>query len=128
MSGDLLNKARRDLKRIVTKGGFQVDIILRTVDGLKEVALKGIASKHWLSLDSDGMPINSKNAHISILESDLVEAGYQVRNQKNEVNLLNHRVIYADSTGNERTYVIKEWMPDETVGLIVCTLGDFNGS
>lgn len=125
MRGNLLNKARRDSKKYITKGGFQEDIVLKTTDGLTTLETTGFVSKHWVSFDTDGNSANSKNAHICLSEDELVLANYPVRNSQNEVHLLNHRVSTTDSSGLVKKYVIKEWYPDETLGLIVCILGDY---
>ena len=125
MSGNLLNKARRDSKKYVTKGGFQENIILETINGLVRIETTGFVSKHWINYDTDGSAVNSKNAHICLDEEQLVLLNYPVRNSQNEVHLYNHRVFTNDSSGVEKSYVIKEWFPDETLGLIVCILSDY---
>lgn len=124
MSGKLFQLAKRDAKFFVTKGGFEEDIELVTPTMDKKLSLTGLATKHWINFDSDGNPINSKNVHICIDESVLVANGYPVRNSKGEINLLKHQVSFLDSSGLKRTYVVRENFPDETLGLIVCILGD----
>jgi hypothetical protein len=126
MSGGLLNKARKDSKKYITKGGFQDDIVLKTIDGLKVINTTGFVSKHWINYDTDGLPANSKNAHICLDESDLVLQEYPVRNNQNEVSLMNHKVDAKDSSGVLKHYIIKEWFPNETLGLIVCILSDYD--
>lgn len=128
MSGNLLNRARRDSKRFITKGGFQENIVLKTTNGLISVETTGLASKHWINFDTDGSSVNSKNAHICIDEDALVLLGYPVRNSSNEVSLFNHRVLVPDSSGIIKEYLIKEWFPDETLGLIVCILSDYESN
>lgn len=125
MAGSLLNRARKDAKRYVTKGGFQETITLETSDGSMSIETTGFASKHWINFDTDGNAANSKNAHICLDEDKLVAAGYPVRNSDKEVYLLKHRVSVKDSSGEVKTYVIIESFPDETLGLIVCILGDY---
>ncbi|MCM8906772.1 hypothetical protein, partial [Tenacibaculum finnmarkense] len=110
---------------IITKGGFQVDIQLETANGDKIVDIKGLATKHFINYDSDGLPINSKNVHVNISEKDLTDLGYIVRNAKHEVALLNHKVRFKDSTDVVRSYKVSENYPDETLGLIVCILTSF---
>jgi hypothetical protein len=84
-----------------------------------------LTSKHHINFDSDGLPINSKNVHVSLDEADLVSQNYNPRNINNEVALINHLVNVKDSTGNLRNYVVIENFPDETLGLITCILGDY---
>lgn len=125
MSGNLMQLARRDSKFFVTSGGFEESITITTPSRDKTISLTGFATKHFINFDSDGNPINSKNVHICIDESVLVAQGYPVRNAKTEVTLLNHIVIYPDSTGVVKKYIIRENFPDETLGLIVCILNDY---
>lgn len=125
MAGNLLKLARKDAKNIITKGGFEVVIQLQTPTGDKIVDIKGFGTKHFINFDSDGLPVNTKNVHICISEDDLTALLYPVRNAKTEVSLLNHKVIFKDSTGNARTYRINENYPDEVLGLITCVLSDF---
>jgi hypothetical protein len=123
--GRILDLARRDSRRFITQGGFEVEISISTPDGLTSLDLKGFATKHFINFDTDGLPVNSKNVHINISETDLSDALYPVRNARNEVSLLNHLVSYKDSTGVSRNFAIKENFPDETLGLIVCILTDY---
>ena len=85
----------------------------------------GIATKHNIGIDTEGNLINTKNAHISIAEKLLTDAGYPVRDTNGEVSLKGHRVDYVDSTGISKKHVIQQSFPDETVGMIVCILEDF---
>lgn len=124
--GQILELAKRDSKKYVTSGGFEVNITLTTPDGVKTLLLTGFASKHFLNFDTDGLPVNSKNAHICIDEDILTLNLYPVRKANNEVSLLKHIVSFPDSTGSIREYVVRENFPDETLGLIVCILADRN--
>jgi len=85
----------------------------------------GLTTKHHIGLDTDGNVVNSKNAHFSVSESILVEAGYPTRDASGEVNFAGHKVAIVDSTGLSKNYVIEEWFPDESIGVITCILGDF---
>jgi len=85
----------------------------------------GLATKHNNSVTTDGIPVNAKNVHVSLIESYLVALGVTVRNLNGEVNLRNYRVSFPDSSGVTKNYIIKETMPDETTGVIVCILGDY---
>lgn len=125
MSGKLLEAARNDIQRILNSGGFEDDISISNPDGSITAQVKGLHSKHWISFDTDGSLVNSKNAHISITESDLVSSGFQTRNIKTgNVDLKGFRVTAKDSTGVEKKFTISENFPSETTGLIVCILGD----
>ena len=122
MAGNILQLARKDAKNFVTAGGFEENINLQTPSGDLNVDVTGFATKHHINFDSDGLPINTKNVHICISESDLTALGYPVRNAKQEVDLLNHIIVFADSTGTYRTYKVNEQFPDEALGLINCIL------
>ena len=118
-----LASAIEDWKRFATAGGFEVDITLTTPDDVTTADIKGIAMKHHLSIDTDGREVSAKNAHITIIEADLVAANYPVRDAVNgEVKLKKHKVSYPDSTGNVKNYRISRTYPDETVGVITCIL------
>lgn len=125
MSGKLLIRARRDARKHLKSGGFEETILLETVDASISIETKGWASKHWINFDADGVSVNSKNAHITLDELELVSLNYPVRNENKEVYLFNHRIFVSDSSGELKSYVIKEWFPDETLGLITCILGDY---
>ena len=120
-----LDKIRSDAKKYVMKGTASDAVTLTTLDGSITIETTGYNGKHWINYDSDGNAINSKSAHVGLIESDLVELGYPVRNGNNEVSLYGHKVSSKDSSGLTKNYVIKEWFPDETLGVIVCILGDF---
>ena len=125
MSGELFQLAKRDAKFFVTGAGFQEDIILMNPERDMRVSLTGFATKHWINFDTDGLPVNSKNVHVTIDESVLVVNGYPTRNRKGEISLLKHIVSFPDSSGVNKEYYVKENFPDETLGLIVLILADY---
>lgn len=126
MSGKLLDLARRDIAKIVQGGGFEEDITFLDPTTGANFVLQGLHSKHWISFDTDGNPFNSKNAHISVMESVLNMNGFSTRNPKSgNVDLRRYRIKVKDSTGIEKEYCINESFPSETTGLIVCILGDY---
>jgi len=123
--GKLFNMAKRDARHHTTKGGFQEDIILKTPTGDIVLPITGFATKHWINFDGDGNPKDSKNAHVSISESELTENGYPVRASNGEVSLINHVVSFVDSSNISKSYVVRRNLPDETLGIIVLILGDY---
>lgn len=120
----LIDQAKSDIKDITSNPDeFGVSITFAAPTG--EIAtLNGLHSKHHMSIGTDGNMINSKNAHISVSEELLTAQNYPVRDIKGEVNLKNHKIKVKDSTGIIKDYIIREWFPDETIGLITCILGD----
>ena len=125
MVSKLMQLAKRDSRHIVTKGGFEVEITLSTRQDDLTISLTGFATKHWNSFDSDGLPINAKNVHICVSETDLNELNFPCRTSKGEINLLKCKVSFVDSSGISKKYVVEENMPDETLGLIVLILKDY---
>lgn len=123
----MLERAKIDLINIINSSGFGIDCQFIPPIG-DSVTIKALFTSHNNSVSTDGIPMNAKNIHISICESDLTDLNYTVRNSTGEVSLRNHRIKCADSTGTTKDFVIKETMPDETLGLIVCILGLYNGS
>jgi len=127
MSGKILALAREDSRMYITKGGFESDITIKSADGSLTVSLTGFATKHHISFDTDGTLVNAKNAHICISETELGELGFPVRVNE-EIFLLDCVVTFEDSSSVIKTYIVRESYPDETLGLIVCILGDYNAS
>ena len=124
MVGNLLAQARKDAKHVVTKLGFQNDVFLINNLSMNFIQLKGLTSKHWLQLDSDGSPINAKNVHLNLIEKDIQDLGFETRGKNGNVNLLDYYVIVQDSTNNYKIYQVKEVYPNESLGLIVFILGN----
>lgn len=120
-----LTAARTDWKRFITSGGFQVNVTIKTPDEATTAVIQALAMKHHLSIDTDGLEVSAKNAHVTLVEQDLLDVSYPVRNAKGEVDLMNHIIEYPDSTGGVKQYAIKRQYPDETVGVISLILGDY---
>lgn len=121
----LIDQAKADIETITSNSNdFGKSMILLSPFG-DELVVIGLHTKHHLGIDNDGNFVNSKNAHISVSEKFLTDAGYPVR-INGEVNLSGHRVKVADSTGVVKTYSIDQWFPNETVGLITCILGTYD--
>lgn len=119
---------KRDAKRFVNSGGYNVSIEMITPDGTKTANIQGWAVKVAGSFDSDGNQVNTKNVHCTIDEQALILQGYPVRTSKKgieEVDLKYHKVNFADSTGTIKNYIIRENVPDENIGLITIWLGDY---
>jgi len=121
--GNLLEAARSDWKRFTGGGGFEVELTFIS-PASDEVTVNGLGTKHHLQFGSSGEAINAKNTHCSVHEDYLTAAGYPVRNASGEVSMRKHQVKFKDSTGLEKNYSIDQAWPDETVGMLVFTLGD----
>ncbi len=123
----LREQAKADIEQITSNADeWGIEIVLTAPDpGNETVTITGLHVKHYISIDTDGNFVNAKNAQITFSEKFLTDAAYPVRNANNEVVLKGHKADVKDSTGVLRHYVIREWFPDETIGLIRCILGDF---
>jgi hypothetical protein len=120
------DRAKADWKRFSSDvDGWGTAIKVTTPDGLTSVDVSGIAVKHHINIDTEGLTVNGKNAHCTISEELLTDASYVVRDSDEEVNMVDHRVEWVDSSGVLKKYVIRESYPDEKVGVIVMILGDF---
>lgn len=128
MSGGLFDIIKRDAKYIVNQGGYQIDIQLTTKDGTKTVNITGWAVKVSGAFDTDGNQVNTKNVHVTIDEKVLVDLGYPVRTFRRkieEVDFEDHIVCFKDSSGELKSYVVIQTVPDENLGLITLWLGDY---
>lgn len=124
----LLGQARKDLMQFTSNlNDFAVSVTFFAPNE-SEATINCLAVKHHLDFDSEGNSVSTKTARISFSEQLLVNADYPVRNTNGEVNLMSHKVTWADSTGVEKTYLIKEWFADEALGFIFCKLKDFKNN
>lgn len=104
--------------------GFTKRMTFTREDGSKSVVVYGMHSKIHMTTTTIGETINGKRPHVSVSESSLTDLGYPTRNSNNEVSMINDRIMVVDSSGQNCQYVITQTFPDETLGLIVCILGD----
>jgi hypothetical protein len=122
----MLEQAQADIKRIrIDPSGFTKLINLTKKDGSLTVTVRGMHAKIHGAIDTMGNVVNAKKAHISVSEGALNDVGYSVRNANNEVSMIGDKVSVIDSAGILCEYQIRETLPDESVGLIVCFLYDF---
>ncbi len=123
----LVDQAKKDWQQITTDNvnGFGTPITLTAPD-TTTLDIVGLATKHHIGIDDDGNVVNTKNAHISFSEKQLIDGGYPTRDADGEVSLFGHKATWIDSTGTTITYVIREFFPDETIGVILCILGDLD--
>jgi hypothetical protein len=125
MAGSLFELVKRDSKRFINNGGYEVDLQMTTPDGTKTINFTGWGVKHHISFDTDGNQVNSKNARATVDEAVLESLNYPVRNAQGNVTLLKHLVSYKDSSGIVKNYIVRENFPDENLGLILLILGDY---
>jgi hypothetical protein len=121
--GRVLTLARSDARRILSGMGFETEITLANSE--KSVKVYGLAPVHHLTFDTEGQPVNSKNAHATVSEESLKEAGFPPRNSNGEVYMRGVLCTFSDSSGEEKTYTVKENYADESLGVIVLILGKY---
>ncbi len=123
----LKDQAKADIEKITGNANdfAQVMTFVSPTPPGQTAIVNGLHTKHHLGVNTDGIEINTENGHVSVSEKALTDKGYTVRNSAGEVDLKGHKVTVKDSTGTDVTYIIREWFQNETIGLIVCMLGDF---
>ena len=125
----LLNRARADARRIL--GGewsTVLSFLAPTVDevGGEIAVINGTFYRRNLVAEGrNGTPVNSTHVHCTFAEIDLIEEYYPVRNANGLVSFSGHLVTAKDSTGIDRTYIFREWHPDEVLGIIRCILEEY---
>lgn len=121
----LIDDIKDDIQQITSDldgFGWPLKFTARTGE-IAEVV--GLFTKHHMGMDSDGLRKNFKNAHASCSEKLLMDLGYPVRNAARECQMKGDFLEATDSTGQLWEYKILEVYPDETIGLIVFMLGDY---
>jgi len=120
----LLDIAKADIQTITSNTAeFGISVKLTAPSG-ETVTVDAYHAKHHTTVSEEGNIINGQMAHIAVSEALLVSP-YPVRNSENEVDMVEHLVNVADSTGVVKKYIIEQVFPDEAIGLIVLILGDF---
>ena len=120
----LFDQAKKDIQQITSNSDeWGVELTFISPAGLS-VKTYGVHTKHHLGYDTEGNRVNTKNASFSVSEQNLIDLNYPIRNEHNNVNLGGHKIDAKDSTGTLCHYVINQWFPDESVGLIVCILSE----
>lgn len=121
----LLERARADAKRILGDLGGWATILNLEAPGGELATIPGTFFRRTIqTVNTEGRPTNARMAHITFAESELIPEYYSVRDARGRVHMEGHKVTCADSTGTSTTYVIREWHPDETLGIITCILGE----
>jgi hypothetical protein len=105
--------------------GFGVAISFASPTGEK-IDVVGTQKKIGLKVDLvSGETTNTTNASVSVSESFFVEKNYPHRDLDGNVTLKDHHVTLKFTSGDEEYYIVEQAYPDETVGLIVCILGQY---
>lgn len=121
----LIDAAIRDAKNITGNlSGFGVTVTFTSPDGSTTATIAGLHTLHHLGLDLENRPVNSKTVWLTISESALVAAGYNVR-ENGEVKMAKHRCSVKDNSGITKNYIVRQYLPDQTLGMITLQLDDF---
>jgi hypothetical protein len=116
----LIQRAKDDTKQITSNSAeFGRSCIFVAPTG-ETATVVGIVNQHHTAFNEMNERVNAKISTIAVSESLLSAAAYPVRNSNEDVSLKGHRV-----TADSQEYVCREWFVDDTVGLIVITLGEW---
>lgn len=114
-----MDQAKADIEQITSDpDGWGTEMIF-TAPTSETATIYGLFTEHHNSINDQGISTNAKFSHCSFSERLLTALDYPTRDGNGEVSLLNHSIVIK---GKE--YIIREQMPDETVGFIACKLGD----
>ena len=120
-----LSRAIADARRFITAGGFEQIFTLTSPDGETEVEIKGIEATHHTAVNTEGVPVNSKNTRITVIEADLTDEDITTRDARGDLSMLNWIVEYTDKFGKAKTTKIVEQVPDDTLGILTFWLTDY---
>jgi len=125
----ILDRARADARRILSNlNGWATALHFENPANDQQADINGTFFRRTVLInDQEGTPVNTRMAHITFAEADFTPDYYEIRNAAGVVHMEGHLVSCMDSTGTLSTYIIREWHPDETLGIIRCMLGDYQG-
>ena len=114
--GDILDMARRDLRRFQNSGGFETEITITPISS-EAVTIKGLVTRHAQDYTEDGLPFISDNIHCSFSEKDLNDLGVTTRNSKGEL-IIKGWVVAFDTEIGSRSYRFAEPQANNNLGSI----------
>lgn len=121
--------ATRDWRRF-SVSGFNLDITLSAPSPSTENAtIKGIGANISGHFETDGQDVIGPYIKITFSEAELLaaNANYPVRDSQGFVDLFRHRVQFLDSNNTMQNYRVRNTLPDNTVGVIICECENSNG-
>ena len=120
----LIDAALRDAQRITGNlSGFGVPVTFTAPNGTT-AQIAGLHTLHHLGFDLENRPVNSKTAWLTISEKALTDAGLTVRNN-GEVKMVGYRCSVKDNSGTTKNYIVRQYLPDQTLGMITLQLDDY---
>lgn len=118
--------AAADLVNIVQDEDLGGELCTITSPADVEAVVSGITSDIHLGIDpGTGEVVTGRQAEISVLESDLVAAGFEGIRGVADATARPWRVSFAGASGGVETYKVVAVHPDNTIGLFVLVLGRF---
>lgn len=129
----LTQRVQQDFYRLSTdKNQWAVDIkFLGKKDDLLPEAkiVAGFHNKHHTGYSELGERISTRNSSIAVSEqalTEIVDGAFNIRKTPGgDLDMLEHVIQVANSTGEERTYIITKNFPDEVIGCLVFILSDY---
>lgn len=131
----LFDQANEDIKQITNNGddwAIPIKLIsakqyfnynLNFFFNTPEVSIMGIHTDRHMNLDTlENKVVNTKIAHVSFSEQALLDLSFPIRNADGEVDLKGYMMEVTNDNGDVILYRIEQWYPDESVGLIACSL------
>jgi hypothetical protein len=106
---------------------MNLDITLTSPGATETATFKGIGTNNAITFESDGQDVIGHIVHIGFHEEALLDINpaYPIRNADGKVQMDKHRVSFIDHRGVLRNYIVKNWYPDETVGMIMCDCNEY---
>lgn len=123
----LREQAEADLAFILEDSvlGFGWDINLTDPVGLSE-DLVGFSGDISLTIDPEtGVPVSGQLAHVSLRITTLKALGFELPRGIIDASSKPWVVRFNDIDGVPRTYKVQESNPDQTLGVIVCILENY---
>jgi hypothetical protein len=124
----LTEQIQQDIKSITNNtSDFGITLVFEntTTSPPTVATLKGTGKKINLVFDEMGMvKAQGRTATCSVSELTFIAAKYPYKNSHDIIDFNGHYVIMTEATSSAK-YVIKSWTPDESYGLIVFDLGDY---
>lgn len=124
----ILDRARADMQTITSNPNDWGTSAVFTAPTSETATVNVLHTKHKTAYTDDGEMVNIQIASIAVAEALLTAVSYPTRDAENEVYFQDHTVTCADSSGTVRNYIVDQWFPDETLGLIVLILKQYNPS
>jgi hypothetical protein len=119
----MMQQVVADIKRITSDANTGFAIPVTFDNGTTQVTVNAIHSKRNLGVDTESQYVESHQAHVSVHEQILNDAGMVTRDGIKCI-MKDWKITFNDvATGLLSKYNIDRVFPDDTTGLIVCSLG-----